>query len=204
MISLSRRKLALLLLEAARRRRKRKHGGGPAVASASPAVYLSDTFTRANGAIGTAETGGAWTDASGTWIVTSNQAAVSSVVGIRVVSLDDLQADGTWSANMTTVGNMGIAYRRTDDLNFIYLASATAVLKLFRVTAGVKNTIGSGSGLIAGDKIEVRVSGNTHDVYLNGVLDFSATESQGAALTSGGMASQATAARVDNLVHQAT
>lgn len=46
-----------------------------------PAYLGHDTFTRADGALGTAETGGPWTAVAGTWTVLGNQARAGGGTG---------------------------------------------------------------------------------------------------------------------------
>jgi hypothetical protein len=196
-----RRLLGLLAVD--QRRRRRRHGGGSASLLASPTTYASDSFNRADGAIGTADVGGAWTDPAGFWTVNSNSAKLSAASGFRICYLDDGHEDGAFRLTMTVSGTCGLMMRRNGaDNSFIGTRVTSGLLRLTRLTAGVLTTIASGGAVVDGDEVKVVVSGISWEVFLNDVSQFTATESQGSASTQHGMQSQFTAGRNDDYSHR--
>lgn len=89
-------------------------------------TLVSDDFNRANGALGTAPTGQAWT-AGSEWSVASNQAYFHSIVaggsyGLATVNAG--QADVTVIADLILTaagGDSGLAIRYADDNNFVFV-----------------------------------------------------------------------------------
>lgn len=203
MQSLARTKLALLRLDAYRRRHRRKHGGGAAVTSTGVTTYASDSFNRANGAIGTADVGGAWTDPAGFWTVSGNTAKLSAALSIRMCYIDTGQADGTFRLTMTVNGTCGLYMRRSGaDDTFIGTRVATGLLRLARCTAGAFTAIGTGAAVANGDIVTVVVTGTSWEVFLNGVSQFTATEAQGSSSTVHGMQSQISTGQNDDWSHK--
>lgn len=181
-----------------RRRQLRKHGGG-AVVDDGPQLFIYDSFDRANGPIGTADVGGPWTDPSGAWTVSSNQAKLSSASGFRVAVITaTLEDEGDFTVTMVNVGTHGLCMRRDGGTNnFIGTRVSGGFLRLIRVTSGAATTIGTGGAVNAGDVISVNITGNTYTVYINGTQQFQATESQGDDRYQHGIMSQTSTGRLD-------
>lgn len=194
-------RLAALALLA--RYRSKRHGGGPPPAAAST-TYAFDEFNRANGPIGNADSGQAWTDAAGVWTTNGNTAKVTGVSGTRVASIDTGQADGWFRVTLTVNGGAGVMMRRIDDSNFLWTRVTAGILKLVRTTANVKTSIGSGTAVSDGDQIAVNAVGSSFKVYKNGALDITVTETQGQTATSCGLATDVSAATLDSWSHKST
>lgn len=111
-------------------------------------VVASDSFDRADAALGTADTGGAWTLHNGSWAVSSNQAWMSAANGALCVaslnlSVSDviLQCDITPSPVRVWAG---LAARVTDHLNNVALRMVAGVADTFdivKTVAGVETVI---------------------------------------------------------------
>lgn len=184
------------------RRRRRKHGGG---SSTTPTVYAQDLFNRADAPLTAADIGGTWTLNGLAWQTASNVARiVAAAEGLETAYLDDAQADGAWSLDITVLANIGLMIRWIDDANFVYIRPTAGVMKTFRVTASVLNTVGSGGNINTGDTVKAVAAGSAIDVYVNGALGHSCTETQGQTSTKSGMCAQQTTGRVDNYRHAAS
>lgn len=122
----------------------------------SPLVY--DSFTRADGALGTSETSGpdgesvparSWTTVSGTWAVSSSKAVASSagIVILPSVGSGDyaIQAQVTIPAAGTTSGGLVVRYTDTDNYWYIKITPGTAGDDFFLIerNAGVETPRGS-------------------------------------------------------------
>ena len=191
--------------ELRRRRGLRDHGGGAAAAAApaGPSTYVEDTFTRADGPIGNAETGQAWVLSSAVWNVLTNRARATSLpTTVVIATIDSDQADGawrlTWSANHTG----GIAVRATDKDNLLQCLPAAGTIRLRRVTAGVITNIGTGGAITAGQVVKVVAAGDQVSVYIDDVLQFTVTESQNQTTETHGLSEQTTTGRLDNYSHK--
>jgi hypothetical protein len=197
----------------ARRRRYRRHGGGaPAAALTDPAntTYVSDTFTRADGKIGTAETGGAWQDLTGNWRVLSNRARANNAAARRHATIDSATgagtfvqaADGKWRVTIAIAGSSGLGIRWTDANNCLYLCASSVDTTLYRITAGVLTAIGSTDGTPNGSQIRIDATGSAIDVYIDGVLQYSVVETQGQTVTRHGLITDDISSRLDNYSHK--
>ncbi len=154
----------------------------PATGGGGPTTYVSDTFTRANGAIGTAETGGAWTNQGTTvWSVSSNKAKLTThdaSTNCDIVWIDPAVSDISISADFAyaTASSCGLITRVTPfgaSANMIAVLLGSGVLKLYHATAGSYTQAGSNGGTLTNGNtynVKLTVSGNTHNVYLDGVL----------------------------------
>lgn len=198
-----RRTLQLILLDEIRRRRRRKHGGGPATVAAptGPTNYASDTFDRANGALGTADSGQNWSLNSGAWVINTNQAAFTGGTVVRNATIDDGQTDGVWQCTIPVALSGGLVIRETAADTMLFLKPNGGLLKLFRVTAGILTTIGSGGAPGAGSVIKIAGAGDALDVWLDGTLIYSVVEAQGDTSTSHGIGAQSSTDRIDTWSH---
>lgn len=147
---------------------------------------LNDSFNRADGALGNADIGGAWTVVTGTWSILSNKARMTAVtVDAYAVLTSDYLADGYIEADLTlsTVrANVGLAFRFLDVNNTLLIElSRTASsnnINLYKRSAGTWFTLattGMTAGLVLGQTYKVRVEfyGGQIYVYVDGVLRLS-------------------------------
>lgn len=194
------RLLTLTVLDEVRRRRRRRHGGGPLVTAAS-STYAADSFDRANGALGVADSGQAWVLNSGAWVVNTNQASFTGGAGVRSATIDDGQADGVWQCTIAVAFSGGLVIRETASDTMLFLKPNGGLLKLFRVTGGILTAIGSGGAPTAGDIVKIAATADAIDVYLDGSLLFSVVESQGQTNTNHGIGAQSSTDRLDDWSH---
>lgn len=160
-------------------------------------IIAEDTFTRADAmTLGSTEIGSfAWSALSGTWGITSNQAAVKTTSnGSDRAIIDVGVSDYTVQATIPVVANSsnGIIFRFVDTSNYwLFGYSNSTTLKFSKRVAGVDTvyTTISNATPTAGDVLKVTVSGNTVSCYLNGSLFGQTTSSDLATATKLGMAS---------------
>jgi hypothetical protein len=135
-------------------------------------TYATDSFDRADGGIGTADTGGAWTNRVGTWTIVSNKAKIGTPVDDtrNMVTLAVAQADVHVSVDLTLSAtnnraSAGLVVRYADDNNLIRLelfksSSVANDIYLVQRLAGSNTTLGSliGTGALT--------NGNTYNIKL--------------------------------------
>lgn len=143
-------------------------------------VLAYDTFTRANGALGSTETAGpdsqaagalAWTVQTGTIAVSSNTAAISATSGgLAYATAPTASADVIVDAAVTrTAGSGGLILRYTDANNFLRATTDGTNCLLEQVVAGTPTTLRTGAVTYgAGNIIRVVLSGTTGWLFYNG------------------------------------
>ncbi len=142
-----------------------------------PAPLVYDSFTRADGAIGSSETAGpdgqgvtarTWnaTGSVGTWAVATNKAAcsaLSSGVGLALVTLESGDVVGALTVTRAG-GTAGAVLRYVDADNYLRLVYNGANVQLVQRLAGVESTLvnvakAAGAGLLMfaleGDKLDI-------------------------------------------------
>ncbi len=151
------------------------------------ATLASDTYTRADGAIGTAEVGGTYTIApaggGGAFVVSSNKAKCSAVDPASFTNvewLDPGTAEVTISYDVSYVTgtDVGLVTRVTphtgaSDVNYILCSVSAGVLKLYHCVNSVYTQVGSNGGSVSNGNtynVKMVVIGNVHNVYLDGSL----------------------------------
>lgn len=109
------------------------------------AYIAADTFNRANGSIGTADSGHAWSALSGTWTVNTNQAA-QTAGGTVVIDAGAANVDITFDLKVTnnTAGIVFCADSDSDRLGVFFNAS-TDTVALFKSDGGGSTTLASES-----------------------------------------------------------
>lgn len=108
-----------------------------------PDAQVSDSFTRANGALGTSNdheggSAGAWTSNLGTGEVISNAAGFTALSGgVGIATIEGNDTDLILSAALTrSAGNVGIVIRYTDSSNYIRAYHDGTNVKIDKVVAG--------------------------------------------------------------------
>ena len=101
------------------------------------AATVSDTFNRADGSIGTADSGHVWTAHAGTWDILSNKAVCSAAAADMVCTVD-YAANCTIQSSMVaaTSRNPGIVGRFVDVSNFYLLSVSSGNFDLYRKQGG--------------------------------------------------------------------
>lgn len=133
------------------------------------AAVVTDTFNRADGALGNADTGQAWTTSNGTCVVASNRFAAPTAPNFNPSShawVDAGVSDCTVQATMVT--DFGTLTFRVQDASNFYTWNPNGIEKY---VAGVASNIMSGGTLSygAGDVLKVVCVGATLEFYKNGV-----------------------------------
>jgi hypothetical protein len=129
-------------------------------------ALISDSFNRANGAVGTADVGGAWSTGGAPAIV-SNQLSMASGDTIYInTSTSDVDMSVTWvSKGFISYGQ--ILPRYVDGNNFVCVRDGD----IGKMVAGAYSTVSTHSGTIAaGSVVRVVAVGSTIKVYDDGVL----------------------------------
>lgn len=144
-----------------------------------PQSSAYDTFTRANGALGSSETTGpdsqvvgskAWTDTLGTWAIASDVAGASATSGGSAFeTLDAGVADIIIDAAVTrSAGVAGIVLRYKDSSNYVIAYHDGTNCKLDKVIGGsttnVKSAVATYS---AGATLRVITSGSSFRLFYN-------------------------------------
>lgn len=177
-------------------------GGGPAVIT----TYVSDAFNRADSALtlGSADVGGAWTEAVGTWGISSNAAYQVVSVGQDLAYIDSGVANCTirCTYSVAAQNSQRITARISDTSNYLILQTeSNNAYKLYKFVAAAGTLLGNYNATPAnGDALMMVLNGSNIDVYLNGVLRISASDSFNSTQTPHGIggANNATGARWDD------
>lgn len=163
-----------------------------------PSSTISDTFNRADGALGTASDGGTWTLATGTApVILSNKLSPGAAQGCIIRDLGRTAATHTFVLN-TTVGNTfnAIARIRSDGTattNFVGLAvnggsGQDYQLRLYKHVAGVFGQLGTSNSNVITSGVDATISivddGTNVTVKVNGsALTFLTSLTPGALTT---------------------
>lgn len=158
-----------------------------------PAVggpFLSDSFNRADGSLGNADTGQPWSTPAGTFSISSNQAASASGDGLAIVTATadgDLSIDGA----VATAYVSSLVFRYSDASNFYYVYDwpGGSNISIRKVQGGSDIEYASVARTASSGLVTYRVvlNGTAIDLYRNGVLMFSTTSSFNASATGVGM-----------------
>jgi lysophospholipase L1-like esterase len=176
-------------------------------------VYASDSFNRANGAVGIADVGGqTWTRyrAGGgtpatTWAITSNQlVATVSPAADELLVVNTGQADGVVSGQMLSTAaakDLGLVFRCVDGTKFwmVWINANNYKLMLYN---GSYTTVATASpaAQAASDVIAVTLAGSSITVTRNGSTIMTATDATFATATQHGFRSFGNGA-FDNFSH---
>jgi len=140
-------------------------------------AVVSDTFTRADttSGLGTADTGQAWDEITGTGGITSDQAYYPSGTALAVI--DSAKADAaiqcTWISPQLGTDRPRLIFRLTDGNNYWFIDPVNAnTLQLWKVAGGGFTQVGSDAthAWSSGDVVQVSVSGDSISVYINDSL----------------------------------
>lgn len=143
-------------------------------------VLAYDTFTRANGALGSTETAGAdaqavtaraWADSVGTWGISTNKAVASALSGgVAIATVDTGVADVVVDIAATrAAGSAGCVLRYADANNYLRATTEGTNCLIEQVVAGTPTTLRTGAVTYgAGNVIRVIVSGTTGWLFYNG------------------------------------
>ena len=170
-------------------------------------TYAADTFTRSNGPVGNAETGGAWTTAGSpaTWAVVSHQLTGRSTTGYdALLTVDDGQSDGAVQA--TFVGgnaSAGLVFRCTSGNDYWVLTFGdTKYIRLNYLNDGYTVKADPGAVAAAGDVFRIELTGPGIVIYRNNVQMISLTDSTSVTATSHGFLTAGTGTSTfDNFSH---
>lgn len=108
-----------------------------------------DTFNRADGAIGTADSGQSWTAYNGgTWSVSSNLLGVAES-NTRVVALDSTVSDGAaeMSFSIGAGSLVGVVFRLADASNYLMLEVSSSAFRIQKRDSGSNTLLTSGSAV---------------------------------------------------------
>lgn len=166
-------------------------------APAGPTVIVSDSFDRANGAIGTADTAQVWTEAVGTFTVASNQATTATGDGLAVV---EGAADGTLEVSGlagtspgTPVSSLVFRYSDTNNFWYVYDYHGSGSIALRKKQGGSDTEFASAGRTGSGGWHDYKavLSGTSIQIYLDGTLKISTTSSFNQTATKVGLRSSA-------------
>ena len=168
----------------------------------SSVAAITDSFTRSNGALGTADTGQTWSVITGNVQIVSDTAGGGgsgfAEFGNNVAVLPCATADATISATIAhNSSGAGIAFRCVDSNNYWSLQGSTLKKKV----AGTITTLIAGGqfNLSDGDTVTVILSGPSITVLHNGTVVYAVADAALVSATQHGVFINETADSVDNL-----
>jgi hypothetical protein len=147
---------------------------------------VHDSFNRADGSLGTADSGQLWISGglSGTFSILGNVARATAT------SHNYLQgvSDGEISATIVTKHNLsGITFREVDYQNTFRLICNYERWDLQKRVSGATTTLAEIPGAASGDVLRVSMRGDTINVYVNGSLKATVTDTYNLTETSCGL-----------------
>lgn len=168
---------------------------------------LNATFTGADNpsAVPNADTGQAWTTASGTWGIISNRLYCSTNTGDNHGYYDSGVSDGTITATLAIVNTSpttALCFRYQDESNhWAFNVGGGNNWSIYQRSGGSYTSIISNTGVVAanGDQLKVVLSGTTVTAYINGVLFWTGTNSFLSTATKVGFRATGLGDRWDNL-----
>ena len=178
-------------------------------------IIVFDDFNRADGALGNAVTGQAWTVVSGTWAILSNTARVSTSTNSHDIAIIDtdksnIRAIMTLSTVNTDTSNEGgrLIIRYTDSRNYWAFGQAVFTPLRYAWFKRVNNvpvqTVIAGLTPSNGDVVAIIAVGNSIQFLVNGVVVGTTTDSFNATATICGIKGWSnTSARYDNFLVEA-
>jgi len=173
-------------------------------------VLAYDTFTRADGALGSTETAGpdaqavtarAWTAQVGTWAIASNVAGATALAGgIAIATYDAGSADVLHDVAATrAAGNIGAVYRYADSSNYLIAYHDGTNAKLDKVVAGVTtNLISAAATYSAGAVVRAILSGTEARLFYNNAAVGSLATAPASSATLHGLYTTDTTNSLDN------
>lgn len=176
----------------------------------TPVAY--DSFTRADGSIGSSEAVGpdgqacgvwGWTNQLGTFEVVSNKAQASALgSGWTIATVQGSSSDVLISAGPTrSSGTVGVVLRYTDANNFLYAGHNGTNAVLVQMASGTPTVIISAAATYsAGAEIRVIAQGDSFSLYYNNAKVGTTATITGFAGTSHGIYSTAVGNIVDNFM----
>jgi Concanavalin A-like lectin/glucanases superfamily len=151
-------------------------------------AVVSDSFNRANGAIGISDSGHTWIAQTGSWIISANRAASSSAAGSQAtVAIDSgltscsLSVDATFQA----ASDSGVIFAGINASNHLLLTTENPALRLWKVDAGAYTSLWGPTGVTnyGNSTKQIRVewdaAAGTIGIWFGGVLQTTVTLSAG-------------------------
>lgn len=143
----------------------------------------SDSFNRADGALGSTDGAGhleansgsglAWASNVGTWAIASNLAVSSALSGgIAVATVDGAKADVFATAKLVrSAGNVGLVVRYVDVSNYIYAYHDGTNATLRKVVAGVDSAViaATAATYAASAKLTITSEGTAFQLFYNDI-----------------------------------
>lgn len=142
------------------------------------AIIVSDSFNRADGSLGTADTGQAWAVSSGTWGIVSNTAEdITSVNGFAVLETGTTESITTVTLLNPSQSRSGGVICRWVSSNYFFSLTVDVFpgniyqLRLKRIYAGSQSTVFDKNISNPTNKsVGIGTCGSLFDVYLDGAL----------------------------------
>lgn len=150
-------------------------------------VLAQDSFDRANGPLGTADFGGAWTEQSSSqWAIASNEAVVNNVIsGLGLATIgaadDDVLLSADWRSVAPNRGDTGLVARWLDNNNYYSGVannhSSPYSMSIYKTVAGVRTQITIGLPIVeVAYRLGFLVRGSELILYKDGIPVLSATD----------------------------
>lgn len=157
-----------------------RRGPGAGIFPHGPSVLAQDSFNRANGPLGNADVGGAWTNVPGTdaiGIVSNHavQTAVSTGLAVALIggNVADIAVSCDYTDNPPGRGFTGMCFRYTDTNNYYVChaqnGSSPRHAEIRKVVAGAVTQIATAEMDDQTYNLKVSAHGNTLTMFKNGV-----------------------------------
>lgn len=167
------------------------------LASIWPGLVVSDSFNRADGGLGSSDSGHVWTTDSGTWSISSNKARMTTSTGNARATVESGVADKRIGADITldaTLAVLGFALRQSgSDYVFLEIARGPSndAINLRKMVGGSPATFAGpvSTGMTVGGThlIEVHMVGGAYEVFVDGVSTLTGNDSHISTATRCGM-----------------
>jgi hypothetical protein len=152
--------------------------------------YSFDSFNRANGPVGNAESGGPWTasGAASTWAVALKQLTGRSNSGYEgLLTVNDGQPDGAVQATFLGGTSAGVIFRYTSTTDYWVLTfGANNYIRLSYANNGYNLKADPGAVASVGDVFRIELAGPAIVVYRNNKQTISITDTTSMSATSFG------------------
>ncbi len=159
---------------------------------------VSDSFNRANGAIGNADTGQPWVAFVGTPVIFSNQ-YLANGVGLATSAIDSGLTDCTVAVTMLSGQFSGLIWRVVDGNNYLLCQwEPDNSLGVYTRIAGVFTLLADSAPnvMATGRRVSITISGNNFIVKVDGTTVLTTSSTSFPTITAQGIYSGDTASRL--------
>lgn len=151
----------------------------PAGGSTAGVLLAYDDFNRADGLLGTADSGQAWTYGGGSdWGIASGAARPNAITSGIVAWVPIPTPDVYVSAVLNSLGFCSLIARAQSFGNYYIVSVQSSTLRLFRAVSNAATQIGIATvAMPVGTRVGIRCTGTTIEALVNDVPQITTTDS---------------------------